>query len=433
MTRSIGTLRLTSGLAAVLLSLAACADQRTPITEPAQIVIENAVSLSARAEVGKAIFNDANLSINQNQSCASCHDPAYGWTGPNSIVNAAGSVYEGSIAGRFGDRKPPSSAYATFSPVLYHDRFGTIAGGNFWDGRATGWTLGSPSAEQAKGPFLNPAEQALPDAACLVYRVSVASYASLYISAVGPDITTIAFPSTTDSDCASGATIVLSATDRATVDREYDNIAYVIAAFEASAESNQFTSKFDAWKRGLTSLTKEEVKGWSLFQGKGRCAACHPARGEYPGFTDFTYDNLGVPRNPANPATLANPAFVDVGLGGFLAQMPWFADPAPQMGKHKVPTLRNVDLRPSPNEIKAYMHNGVFKSLEEVVHFYNTRDVLPACESLAAPVFGVNCWPAPEYALNVNRDELGNLGLSLDEELALVAFLRTLSDGYLMP
>ena len=81
--------------------------------------------------------------------------------------------------------------------------------------------------------------------------------------------------------------------------------------------------------------------------------------------------------------------------------------------------------------MKAYGHNGYFKSLEEIVHFYNTRDVLPHCEDITAPDEGVNCWPAPEYADTINADELGNLGLSAKDEAAIVAFLRTLSDGYM--
>jgi hypothetical protein len=85
-------------------------------------------------------------------------------------------------------------------------------------------------------------------------------------------------------------------------------------------------------------------------------------------------------------------------------------------GKHKVPSLRNVDKRPSKNFTKAYGHNGYFKSLEEIVHFYNTRDVAD--------------WPAPEVSTNVNDEELGNLGLTLQEEAAIVAFMKTLSDGY---
>jgi cytochrome c peroxidase len=95
-----------------------------------------------------------------------------------------------------------------------------------------------------------------------------------------------------------------------------------------------------------------------------------------------------------------------------------------------VPTLRNLDRRGVPGGAKAYMHNGVFKSLEQVVHFYNTRDALPGCETLSAPQFGVNCWPAPEIPRNVNVDELGNLQLTPDEERLVVAYLRTLSDGW---
>jgi len=128
------------------------------------------IALSDKEQLGKSIFFDTNLSINMNQSCASCHDPEWGWTGPDSDVNAGGSVYEGSIPGRFGDRKPPTSAYATPSPVFFNDK-GTFTGGNFWDGRATGEILGNPAADQALGPFLNPVEQALPDSACVVHRV----------------------------------------------------------------------------------------------------------------------------------------------------------------------------------------------------------------------------------------------------------------------
>ena len=108
-------------------------------------------------------------------------------------------------------------------------------------------------------------------------------------------------------------------------------------------------------------------------------------------------------------------------------------DVAPgERGKMRVPTLRNVDLRPHPGAVKAYLHNGVFKSLEEVVRFYNTRDVLPRCEPFNSRAdWGEVCWPAPEVAENVNTRELGNLGLTREEEAALVAFLRTLSDGYL--
>ena len=93
-------------------------------------------------QLGKSIFFDESLSINKNQSCASCHGPEVGWTGPLNDTNAHGVVYEGSILGRFGDRKPPSAAYATLSPIFHQDKDGLFVGGNFWDGRATGEILG---------------------------------------------------------------------------------------------------------------------------------------------------------------------------------------------------------------------------------------------------------------------------------------------------
>ena len=92
-------------------------------------------------QLGKSIFFDTDLSIKENQSCAACHGPAAGWTGPISEINAGGAVYEGSIAGFFGNRKPPSSAYATPSPILHfviEEEEALFIGGNFWDGRATG-------------------------------------------------------------------------------------------------------------------------------------------------------------------------------------------------------------------------------------------------------------------------------------------------------
>jgi cytochrome c peroxidase len=112
--------------------------------------------LSLEEQLGKLLFFDETLSLNNNQSCASCHAPEVGWTGPTSDVNAHGTVYEGSVPGEFGDRKPPSAAYATVSPIFHMDKKGLFTGGNFWDGRATGEKLGNPAADQAQGPFLNP-------------------------------------------------------------------------------------------------------------------------------------------------------------------------------------------------------------------------------------------------------------------------------------
>jgi cytochrome c peroxidase len=394
--------------------------------------------LTPDEQLGKSIFFDDNLSINQNQSCAACHAPEVGWTGPLADVNAHGAVYEGSIVGRFGDRKPPSSAYATSSPIFHMDK-GLFVGGNFWDGRATGEKLGNPAADQAQGPFLNPMEQALPDSACVVWRVCAPvtpeDYPVSFTDVWGPEACAIAWPADVDAACATeGTSVALSAEDRAKSDMAYDNIALSIAAFEGSAESNAFSSKLDATFSGDAKLSKLEQRGYALFRGKGQCARCHTANGQMALFTDFTFDNLGVPKNPENPFYLNDPDFVDPGLGGFLKNLGYDDDVyEAEWGKMKVPTLRNVDLRPSEDFVKAYGHNGYFKSLEGIVHFYNTRDTKPTCagDYTEAQALAADCWPLPEVAENVNTDELGDLGLTPEEETAIVAFLKTLSDGYM--
>jgi cytochrome c peroxidase len=386
-------------------------------------------TLSDKQKLGKAIFFDQNLSVNRNQACAACHAPESGWTGPDAGTNLHGAVYEGSVAGRFGNRKPPSSAYATQSPVLNLSKKGLFLGGNFWDGRATGQKLGNPAADQAQGPFLNPAEQALPVAACVVYRVCTASYAVPFTSVWGPTACSINWPADTKSQCAAGGTIALSPADQVKSNEAYDAVALSIAAYEASPEVNAFSSKYDLSFKGADHLTAEERKGFALFMGKAKCSRCHPAAGPGALLTDFSYDNLGVPKNPDNPFYSTQESFIDEGLGAFLRSLGYSPSVyGPELGKMKVPTLRNVDRRPYPGFPKAFAHNGYFKSLEEIVHFYNTRDVYPVCSTGLTEK--VNCWPAPEYAGNVNRSELGNLGLSSDEETALVIFLKTLSDGY---
>jgi len=434
--------------------------------------------------LGKKIFFDENLSIRKNQACASCHVPEVGWTGEDSEINLHGAVYEGSIKGQFGNRKPPSSAYATLSPIFYADYGNRLlgdnddelatdplfVGGNFWDGRATGWELGNPAADQAQGPFLNPVEQALPDPACVVYRVceGEGAYGDLFKEVWGPGSCAIDWPSEgqVNSQCNKpDGQVPLSVQDREKVDRAYDLVALSIAAFEASKASNAFTSKIDARRAGLYEFTVLEELGRQIFRGKGKCSQCHvgtPGPGAPPQlFTDFTYDNLGAPTNPENPFSIANPYWRDPGLAGFLETVPDYARYAPtNLGKHKVPTLRNVGLgscealevgedstesssrRKHDDDdddciVKAYMHNGYFKSLKSVVHFYNTRDVKPSCESLSifdateADALANDCWPEPEIVQNVNTDELGNLGLTPEEEDALVAFMLAMSDGYL--
>ena len=396
-----------------------------------------AQGLTPQEQLGKSIFFDNNLSINHNQACAACHAPEAGWTGPETAINAHGAVYEGSILGRFGNRKPPSSAYATQSPIFHLDKKGTFVGGNFWNGRATGEKLGNPAADQAQKPFLNPAEQALPDSACVVYRVCNPvvpdDYPVAFEEVWGAGACNIAWPADIAVACATEGTVVtLSPADRATSDMAYDDIALSIAAFEAAPEVNAFTSKYDYTFAGKAKLSKEERRGFALFQGKGQCRRCHISNGQEALFTDYTFDNLGVPQNPENPAVLAS-GFVDSGLGGFLQSAGYPAEVyMAEWGKQKVPTLRNVDLRPDAGFVKAYGHNGYFKTLKGIVHFYNTRDVLPTCPGpyTEAQALAANCWPAPEVAENVNTEELGDLGLTPEEEAAIVAFLKTLSDGY---
>jgi cytochrome c peroxidase len=383
-----------------------------------------AQALTPIEQLGKDIFFDQNLSANANQACAACHTPEVGWTGPDSALNAAGTVYEGSIPGRFGNRKPPSSAYATPSPILHFvmdKKEALFSGGNFWDGRATGEKLGNPAADQAQGPFLNPLEQALSVPADVVSRICGGSYANLFLQVWGSD--------SCDADKVNAA---------------YDNVARSIAAFEASPESNAFTSKYDYYLKGMVDLTKEEKKGLNLFKGKANCSNCHildpGPNGESPLLTDFTFDNLGVPRNPENPfytQTAFNPLgdrWIDLGLGEFLASRSDYQQfAAANYGKQKVPTLRNVDKRPSEGFVKAYAHNGYFKSLKGIVHFYNTRDVKPVCVNpftTEADALAQDCWPTPEVPANVNRAELGNLHLSADQEDSIVTFLKTLSDGF---
>jgi cytochrome c peroxidase len=352
------------------------------------LVTVDAWALTPQEKLGKYLFFDKNLSTPSGLSCAECHGADVGYTGPNQAINAGGAVYEGAVHGRFGNRKPPAAAYAGDSPILDFVA-GKWVGGMFWDGRATGWTLHDPLAEQAQGPFLNPLEQNNASEQVVIDKVLHSKYKDLFM-----DVCTI--PS-----------------------KDYECIGRSIAAYERSMEVSQFTSKYDYWLKGKAKLTGQEQRGLKLFSGKANCANCHVA----PLFTDFTYENLGIPKNPKNPFYKEpswNPDgenWVDTGLGGFLKAYGGYTY-EPEWGKQKVPTLRNVDKRPFKKFVKAYGHNGYFKSLEEIVHFYNTRDI---------PGAG---WPEPEVAENVNMDELGNLGLNHGEELAIVEFLKTLTDGY---
>lgn len=424
--------------------------------------------------LGKMLFFDKNLSVNRNEACAFCHMPQTGFQGAIESINLGGVAQPGSVRSRFSLRKPPSAAYAAFSPPLFYaDKPGEakcshcFIGGNFWDLRATGLRLRSPTAMQAQGSPLNPTEMALRDPACVVHRISQRPYRKIFETVWGPRSFGIAWPSDVETICNepnnAPATAIGSETpgpnntplvvdlrpeDRARVQSTFDQMAEAIAAYEGSPEVSGFSSKFDAFLAGTAQLTDAERRGYELFNGQAKCKDCHvdPPGDRHPLFTDNTTANLGVPRNPdlffyheTGPDAfgyVSNPqgeAFVDKGVGDFLrspeaANEAWKALAPHFDGRMRVMTLRNVDKRPRPDFVKAYMHNGYFKSLKAVVHFYNTRDALPRCEG-KDPGEGVSCWPAPENPENLSTN-CCSLGLSNAQEDDVVAFLGTLSDGY---
>jgi cytochrome c peroxidase len=414
--------------------------------------------------LGKLLVFDNQLSVSRNEACAFCHMPEAGFTGPISALNATTVAYPGSVRTRFSQRKPQTLSYAPYAPVLHYNASqGDFVGGNFWDMRATGVRLSNPAAEQAQAPPLNPVEMGLPDAACMVFRLSQRPYRSLFEAIWGKQSLAIRWPADIEQVCdtpgpatpADPLPVHLDAIGRGIAQATFDNIALSIAAYEGSPEVSPFSSKYDAVLGNTAKFTPQEQLGYDLFRGKARCNECHRdgGPGEEPLFTDFTASNLGVPANHAMPyyvedrpdqrgyvANPAGPSFVDDGVGGFLAgERSLSGDPNPSLawekhagkfrGKYKTPTLRNVDKRPYDGFVKAYMHNGYFTSLKDVVHFYNTRDVLPRCAA-NDPGQMVSCWPAPEDPENENMRQLGNLGLSEAEENAVVAFLATLTDGY---
>jgi cytochrome c peroxidase len=415
--------------------------------------------------LGKAMLYDKELSVNRNEACNFCHMPETGFTGPVSELNRTTGSYPGSVRTRYSERKPQTHSYAPLSPVLhYNPGQDDLVGGNFWDMRATGRRLGNPAAEQAEGPPTNPVEMGLPDIACAVYRASQRPYRDLFQNIWGAQAFAIAWPNDVEQVCSRPGPppandpkpVHLSNADRGRAAATFDQMAQSIAGYEASAEVTPFTSKFDAVMAGKAQFTPDEQAGYALFRGKANCNTCHRdgGPGEDPLFTDFTASNIGTPANPSLPFYVedkpdafnytANPAgrsFIDGGVGSFLVKGHPLSEPsvpdarwiplAPKTnGRFQVPTLRNVDKRPYPAFVKAYGHNGYFKSLKEIVHFYNTRDVLPRCQA-DDPGEGTTCWPAPESTANMNTKTVGNLGLTGAEENQLVSFMQTLSDGYM--
>ena len=376
-------------------------------------------SLTALERLGKAIYFDPRFSEPiYRQSCASCHAPNNGWVGfgagPRSRGGGRGAIAgipEGAVIGIYGKRASPSAAYATFSPV-FHPEKGTgdddFVGGLFWDGRATGRRVpGNPAAEQALGPLVSPVEQNHASPLQVLQKIiSSQSYLTLWNNAFG----TTNIPTGTAQE----------------IEQSYQRVGIAIAAYEGSLEVNQFSSKYDAYLRKEVELTPLEKKGLELFNSDAKCFRCHlsETEGAKPVlFTDFKYHNLGIPKNPQNPKYWTDPNFIDLGLGGYLknqtVNIAWREEAEKNYGKFKTPTLRNA----AKGFNRRFMHNGAFKTLEEVVHFYNTRD--------DSDFRGF--WAAPEYGENIQNGWMGNLGLTPYEESAVVAFLKTLTDGYNNP
>jgi cytochrome c peroxidase len=453
--------------------------------------------------LGKLLNFDLNMSPLKDTACASCHMPYVGFSGPIPSVNLTMIAYPGSYHYRANKRTAPRYTYSPNFPVLeYNTEQGLFFGGNFWDGRATGYLLQSPDSEQAQFPPVDPGEMMFPDPACIAFRLESSVYKSLFEEIWG-DALDISFPNNTEQICdtPSGATklgssttpIELTPQDRSKANSVYDHWGQSISKFERSKNISAFSSKFDAYLHSSYTLTPDEMAGYKLFDGKGNCNSCHlDGRSTLcvdqkygcsggsasltdtgttaqvdPVFTCFGFANEGLPLNPRisyfyenKPDALGftpNPygfAYRDLGLGNFLrsgfgsAPNPnssWIQYAPSVDGQNQVATARNAALAPAqcptteapgPYFQKEFFHNGYIKSLKQLVHFYNTRDVYPfpvtSGHCPAGTTEKVNCWPMPEVPNNVDMTT-GNLGLTDQEENQIVAFLQTLEDGYTTP
>lgn len=386
------------------------------------------------AELGKTLFADPALSASGRQACITCHAPSHAYAAADGRAVPLG----GAGMDLPGFRNAPSLKYASYTPAFHFDAEGTPAGGFFRDGRA-------PSlAEQATEPFVTSYEMANADAAEVVARLRTRPYVQRFENVFG-----------------SG---VLDDPDTALAD-----IGLAVAAYEkGDPDFHPFSSKFDAFQRGDVSLSAQELRGWAVFNDptRGNCAACHVATSADgatpPLFTDFTYDNIGLPRNtslavdddattlPYVPHNVNDGlhGFYDLGLCGPFRKLP--GNVAGLCGRFKVPTLRNVALT------APYFHNGVFATLHDVLGFYIRRDTDPDEWFPAAPGGNVTKFddlpvddggqflanvaePGSDvgYAGNVNTGEVPydrHIGeaprLDAEEIDDLIAFLCTLTDGY---
>ncbi len=352
-------------------------------------------------ELGAKIFRDTSLSASGRQACASCHDPAHAHAQGNAVAVQSG----GPNLDVPGFRATPSLRYLNVNLPFFFAKDGTPTGGLNRDGRA------ADLATQAQRPFLAPHEMANADIGAVVEKLAHAGYADQFRAYFGTDIF-------------------------GDVELAFFAARYALAAYESNApEFRPFSSKFDLFLARKAMLTPQQLRGFVLFNrpDKGNCAACHPstrADNSPPLFTDYSYDNLGVPRNRAIPAT-ADTNYFDFGLCG-----PDRTDLAARTdlcGAFKVPTLRNVATR------RVFFHNGRFDSLRETIEFYVQRDTNPQkFYPLDANGVARKFDDLPvAFARNVNTSEgpynrkPGQVpALSATEIDDVIAFLGTLTDGY---
>lgn len=364
--------------------------------------------------LGKRIFEDTSLSEPRGMACSSCHDPAKAFQGNNGSRLPA--LAQGSRPGVLGTRNTPTLLYAVYSPAFHFaeekNEEGKIeqtpTGGQFLDGRA------ADLIAQVEGPLLNVREMNAVSKAQVVAKVEHGPYVALARQVLGEGVFV-------EPDA-------------------FRELATAVAAFESSHRFTPFSSKFDAYLQGKTNLTPQEARGFAVFKDtqKGNCISCHAGkqdshRPEDWLFTDFTYDNLGVPRNRALPDN-ANPTHFDLGLceqPGIEKLLPKGVDRDSLCGAFKVPTLRNVAVT------APYMHNGFFDNLRDAVRFYATRDTNPELWFPKKPDGSVAKFDdLPErYRGNVNTKEIpydrkqGEGPHLTDADVDdLVVFLKTLTD-----
>jgi cytochrome c peroxidase len=305
-----------------------------------------------------------------------------------------------------GVRNAPSLKYLSETPAFFFDAEGTPTGGFDRDGRADSF------ADQATRPFLTSFEMANASPADVVAKLSRASYAADFRKMFGEQILQ----------------------DR---EQAFLSIREALQAYEQEdPDFAPYSSKFDYFLDGKAQFSEQELRGYALFNNpqKGNCAGCHPSGrregGKGPLFTDFTYDNLGVPRNAAVAAN-GDADYFDLGLCG--PERIDLASRTDLCGAFKVPTLRNVALT------APYFHNGKFQTLRDVVAFYVRRDTNPE-EWYPVGSDGLpdkfNDLPAA-YQANVNVTEVpynrhagDQPALSASEIDDVVVFLQTLTDGY---